>query len=384
MRTEFFSSPSQVSTYELCARKWAWRYVDGIEGPPNKFAEFGIKTHAYLEKWLALRVPPSGSPEARVAQVMLAHLPPPHLVDPKNVEIESGITVEGINFIMKLDLWMPDLELPTVYDHKTTKSFDWALTPKAMSDDVQATMYAGWAFVKTGAPRIGVQWTYGKTQGSPEAHPVRRILERAEVAERLARSIRSSHEMRVIQESKCSAIEVPYDASGCEAFGGCPYRDLCNLTARDKLEAFMSQGTAKEDFLQKMRERKGKNGASPGQVNPPESKVAESALVNKLAAKLASRKAAEEPPELQPDPIVEEEAPKARGRGRPAGSKNAAPEPTPASDQWVVFASHAVQPLIGALQLEEVADGEMQEGVAQTAGLFADAMLKEYLSRFGG
>lgn len=400
MRTEFFSSPSQVSTYELCPRKWAWRNIDGIEAPPNKSAEFGLKTHKLLEKWLRARVPPGGGREAKLAQVMLAHLPPPHLIDPQNVELETAIKIGDVNFAIVIDLWMPELEVPTVYDHKTTKSFNWALTPDAMPDDVQATMYSAWAFVKTGASQVAVQWTYGKSEGAPDVHPVKRTFLRQDVEERVKKSIRSAHEMRVIQESGCTAIEVPYDATGCEAFGGCPYQSLCNLSARDKLASIVAQGVTsmseplKEDFIKKMRDRKGKNGASPGQVNPPESKAAAAPPTNKLAAKLAARKAAEQQaaaPEPEPvmitDPLpaVEDEAPKVR-RGRPAGSKNAAaaPEPPPMSEQWVAFASLAAPVVLGTLSDEDMLDPELQEGAAQTVAGFADALLKEYLGRFGG
>lgn len=416
MRTEFFSSPSQVSTYELCARKWAWRNIDGIEAPPNKYAAFGLKTHSYLEKWLKKRVPPGGGKEAQLAQLMLAHLPPPHLVDPQNVEFETAIKIGDVNFAIVIDLFMPDLEVPTVYDHKTTKDFKWALRaealtgePKAMMDDVQATMYSAWAFVKTGASQVDVQWTYGKSEGAPDVHPVKRTFLRHDVEERLKKSIRSAQEMRVIQESGCTAIEVPYDATGCEAFGGCPYQSLCNLSARDKMASIMAQGVAsmseskplQEDFIKKMRDRKNKNGASPGQVNPPAVKAeaapaAAAPTTNKLAAKMAARKAAAAAPAPAPEPEpevvaeaapAEEEAPKA-GRGRPKGSKNstvaaAAPEPPPMSEQWVAFAGQGAPHILGTLSDEDVIDPEMQALTAQAIAGFADAMLKEYLGRFG-
>jgi hypothetical protein len=100
---------------------------------------------------------------------------------------------------------------------------------------------------------------------------------------------------------------------------------------------------------------------------PPPAQAAPAAVVETVA-------------EPVPEPQAPaEEAPK-RGRGRPA----AEPKPAPAADVWASFAATSLVSLTGALQMEELADAEMQEGVAQTAGAFADAMLKEYLSRFGG
>jgi hypothetical protein len=412
-------SPSQVSTYELCARKWAWEWLDGAERSPNKFAEFGIKTHSYLELWLKKRVPPSGGvsvgrsvqQEARTAQMMIPHLPPPHLVDPDHVEMSAGIVIGGVQFIMQIDLWMPELDPPVVYDHKTTGSFDWALRPDVMQEDVQATLYAAWALVATGAPKVAAQWTYGLRGGAANAMTVRAVLTPAMIEDRVGRSVQSAREMALILEQGGRAIDVPYDAAGCGAFGGCSFQEKCNLSPQDKLRSLMSQGTAKDDYLIKLRARKGANGAAVGAVNPPSvtqaapppaaaapppaaAAAATAAPRNKLAERAAQRRAAaaaaapvetvaEPVPEAEPvaEPAVTDEAPK-RTRGRPAGATSA-PKPATPEDMWSLFAAASVRPLIGSLQMEDVGDPDMQESVAQTAGLFADALLKEYLSRFG-
>jgi hypothetical protein len=417
-------SPSQVSTYELCARKWAWSWLDGLYGPPHKSAVFGKKVHRFLELWLKKRVLPSGGPEAKVAQIMLPHLPPPHLVDPDHVEMSAGIVIGGIRFIMEIDLLMPELQPPVVYDHKSTSSFDWALRSDVMDEDVQATLYAAWALVATGAPKVATQWTYGLTVGAPKAMPVRAELTLEMIEDRVGRSVKSAHEMKLLIDEGTTAIDVPYDANGCGAFGGCPFQEKCNLSPQDRLRSIMSQGTAKEDYLIKLRARKGANGAAVGAVNPPP--VAQAAPPpaaaapppataapppataapppapaagaprNKLAERAAARKAAAAAaaapvetvaapvPEAEPaaEPAATEEAPK-RTRGRPAGATSA-PKPATPEDHWVAFASSAVQPLIVTLSPDDVVDPEMQEGVAQTAGAYADALLREYLSRFGG
>jgi len=401
-------SPSQVSEYELCARKWAYQWVDGLRKPKHASALFGIKTHDLLKVWLKKRVPPAGGPEAKVAQMILPHLPPPHLVDPANVEREAGIQIEDERFALAFDLWMPELEPPVIYDHKTTSDFQWALAEDVMCVDVQATSYAAWAMVETGRSEVAVQWTYGKTKGAADAHVVRAVLTREAIAPRLRQTLRSAREMRLILLNAQSAKEVPYDATACEAYGGCPFRELCNLSPQERIMAVMSQGTSKENYLEKLRNRKGANGApaSPGQVNPPPV-VATSAPAqqmqapppaaaapkppNKFAARMAAKAAPPPEPELphgsgglvtpepEPEAPAAEETPK-RGRGRPT----AEPKPAPAADVWASFAATSLVSLMGALQMEEVADSDMQEGVAQTAGAFADAMLKEYLSRFGG
>lgn len=402
-------SPSQVSTYEDCPRKWAFSWLDGLEGPKHPSAIRGIKVHRHLELWLKKRVPPGGNEEARVAQVMLPHLPPPHLVRQEHVEMPAGLLIGDVRFVMVLDLFVPSLSVPVpvVHDHKTTSSFDWALTPDVMHEDVQASLYAAWAMVATKCGEVDVQWTYGLTKGAPRAHPVRARLTLPMIQDRLRRSVESAREMREILEAGGSAIDVPYDASACEKYGGCPFQDRCNLTPQDRMESIMSQGTAKEDFLRKLREGKGKsNGApaSPGQVNPPavaEAAPAAAAAVapaapaagNKLAARIAARAAApaaavaEPPPppppatEPEPEAAAAEEAPR-RTRGRPAGST--AQKADPRSEIWTGFAGIASAQLLGGMELGDQIDADAQDGVAQAASSFADKMLGEYLTRFGG
>ena len=404
------SSPSQVSEYELCPRKWAFQQLDGLRKPKGKGALFGIGVHDHLEKWLKKRLPPSGSKEAKVAQMILPHLPPPHLVDPSHVEMDVGIELDGVKFAMALDLWMPDLSPPTVYDHKSTSSFDWALKPELMAEDVQATLYAAWAMVKTGSSEVAVQWTYGLTKGAPDARAVRALLRREDVSSRVEQTVQSAKEMKLILDGGGSALEVPYDATACGAYGGCPFVEKCNLTMQERIVAVMTQrSTSTEEYLAQLRNRKGKNGApaTPGQVNPPavtappaqqlaappppaQTGTVAAAPANKLAARLAAKSAAAAAtpqvvvetvaePVAEPAPADTEEAPK-RGRGRPAAEQKPA---TPA-DMWSAYASTAQAAIIDKLELQELVEPESLEGVAQTAGQCADAMLKEYLSRFGG
>jgi hypothetical protein len=343
-----------------------------------------------------VRLAPEGGREAKVAQMILKHVPPPHLVDPQNVEMDVGIEIGGVKFAMALDLWMPDLSPPTVFDHKSTSSFDWALKSELMAEDVQATLYAAWAMVATGSREVAVQWTYGLTKGAADARPVRALLTRDEIAPRLQQTVESAKEMKLILDQGVSAIEVPYDATACGAFGGCPFQDKCNLTMQERILAAMTQkSTSTEDYLAKLRDRKGRNGApaEPGQVNPPPAEAAPpppaqtGTAPNKLAARLAAKSApaqvspppaevAPEPPPAEPAVAEAEEAPR-RGRGRPAAEQKPA---TPA-DMWSMYASSALQAIMTAAGVDT--DAEMQELVAKNAGAYADALLREYLSRFG-
>jgi hypothetical protein len=436
LKAVYECSPSQVSTFEDCNRKWAWEWLDGLRGPKHPSAEFGIGVHRHLELWLKRRVPPAGNREARVAQIMLPHLPPPHLIDPANVERDAGITLDGVHFIMALDLWMPTFRPPVVYDHKSTSSFDWALAPGGMSRDVQATMYGAWAMTASGVDEVEVQWTYGLTRGAPDALPVRALLRRGEITDRLARSVESAREMERLLAAGGRAIDVPYDPTACEKYGGCPFRDKCNLDPAERLTSIIRQQFANkkqgdsmsnneqprstEDYLAKLRAKKAGNGAT---VNPPpaaqptpapaapSAATAAAPAANDKLAQLRARKAAAASPAPVPEPPLvpaasppvapAEAAPSApadaaeaprRGRGRPAGSRSnpaaePAPTPPPRSETWTLFMNKAVEEYLRRseeLSAEDLENGEVQRGVAEVAAKFADAMLDQYRERFGG
>jgi len=367
----FQASASSVSTFELCHRKWAWRAIDGLEGPQSKQAEFGTSVHALVEDWLRARNPPvEGTPEHRVAQAIIAHLPPPQLVDPNNVEVGLSMRLGGVYFVGYIDLFVPEhpeTRRPRVYDHKTTSDFGWALAPETMTDDVQATLYATWAFLKTKAPEVDLQWTYGLTRGAPKSLPVIRTVTGRDIKDRVSKTIDSAKTMREIVNMGVTAIEVPYDAAACEAFGGCPFIENCKLTAQERIESIMSQGTAQLSLLEQLRLKRNNNkqtapATDKQPVNPP---AATSTNVSPLE-KLRQKKAAAPAPAVdsipEPEPVEEEVAPApvAAGPGRPKKVKAfVAPvvEPVvkPSLDlepkaMWTLFVAAA---LVGGKDAEE-------------------------------
>lgn len=331
----FVASPTQVSMFELCSRKWAWKYLDGIEGEENKWATFGTNTHGHLERWLALRVPPlDNTPEQKLAQVMLKHLPPPQAVVPSDVEIELSLRLSGLYFIGKIDLWMPngydEVPMPIVYDHKTTGDLQWALTPELMKQDIQATIYAAWAMLKTRKEQVAVQWTYG-VRKPPRAHPVRAVLTGRDIQDRLGLTLVSAKKMHDLYHSEKKALDVVYDASACEAYGGCPYRAHCNLTDEERMDAIMAQGQEKQMTIQerlKARSAAASKGTNPPVVEVPAAEkttataeAPSSDKVNNLLSRMRNRVAAGTPTTTEtapsaPAPSEPAEVPK-RGRGRP-------------------------------------------------------------------
>lgn len=266
---EFIVSATQVSTYELCPRKWAFRYINGIKAPPNKFAVLGLDTHGHLESWLRNSIVPQGEDKSvKLAQALIPLLPPPQAVDPKNVELEQYFNIAGATFNMKVDLFMPKWgDFPYVFDHKTGGNPDyWLKTPDDLVQDIQASLYGGWALMKSLAPEVALQWNYVRTKGAIITRPVATRIQAKHIRERLGKTVDSAHEMEAIAKSGARALDIVYDAKGCDAYGGCPYKEQCNLQPLDRVRSIMSQQQGPglspntQQFLSQL---------SNGQVNPP-------------------------------------------------------------------------------------------------------------------
>lgn len=268
--TPYRSSASQVSTFELCPRKWAFLKIEKLEDPPSRFAQFGTETHAHLEEWFMFNRLPPETKTGRCARAILRHLPPPQT---PGIDIEHEINVEigGVPFKGFIDVRILNRDpRPLVSDHKTTGDLKWAKAPEELPDDIQATIYAHDTMIESGVDAVDLQWTYG-TRDRARSLPVVRTVTRAEITPRIEKTAESVKVMRELYEQQTPALDIEPDARGCEAFGGCPFRDRCNLTPQERMKSVMSQET-QSAFLAKLKAQKGNGAAAapPPAINPPE------------------------------------------------------------------------------------------------------------------
>lgn len=408
------SSATQVGTFELCPRKWALKYIDRIEAEANKFADLGINTHGKLERWLRAGVPPEidathrdedhrkeDERAVKLAQALIPYLPPPQAVKPLDVENDQILRVGGIDFFLKVDLFMPKWtgDMPWIFDHKTTKDpARWALTPELMPLDIAASIYGVWGLLKSKADAVTLQWNYVKSIGTPHVTPVVQTVTGRMIRDRVSESIETSRMMAVIRESGITGMEVPFDASGCNAYGGCPYKKICNLSANDEMVSIMSQGTTAKSgetkaFLARLQARK--NGttvapptAAPQHVNPPEEDAGAAGAAegseNPFLAKMRARKGAAAAPASAPatpaptaptETVLAAAEPK-KGRKAAAAAPAPAPEPAadPVQDAWLEYSKVALGALVGQVEPAEAAD---------VAAQYADAMVGQFAERRG-
>lgn len=269
-------SATQVETYLLCPRKWAWYKVAGIVQPPSPSLALGSAVHAQLEGWLRDGKPLDLLSEAgQIAMAGLHHLPAPGtpgLV----VEQAYQLVIGGHHFRGAKDWQLLDRRPPVVGDHKTTKDYRWVKTVEELRTNIQAALYAADSMLRTQYPVCDLQWTYFKTSGGRGSQVVHLRVTAEEIVPTIDRVIKACDEMSLILRAGVRAEEVPINPEACEAFGGCPYQSICNLTPEQRFRAMMNQ-QATSDFLAKLQERNPSRGAPAGAINPPEAALAPAA-----------------------------------------------------------------------------------------------------------
>jgi hypothetical protein len=197
-----------------------------------------------------------------------------------------SITLAGVPFKGFVDLSIiHGRDVPFVSDHKTTSDLVWAKSADDLVDDVQATLYAADGMLLAHSTACDLQWTYGRTRGAPVSLPVVRRVTADEIAPRIAKTAATAQVLRELFEEQPHWLDVPYDASACDKFGGCPFRGRCNLTPQERIQSIMAQETQHSAFLNKLRAKRG-NGAAPTTHPAPVSPTvpASAGVVNSLEA----------------------------------------------------------------------------------------------------
>ena len=347
-----FVSASQISAYRECARKWAWRYIAGIAAPQHPSAALGTEVddeqvQPYLLKGrpFDFAKPAHGSflSSGEIAASMLPFLPAPGTVQVQRHFQFPSPTWQTAEFGFQgyVDIWTEDSRVlpgcaggvPGVADTKTTSNIaKWAKTETQLKTDVQAMLYATEAMFATGAREVDLDWIYGQTRGSRKGKNVVLRVSADHVAEQFSLINETAVEMLGVRQSGAGPLDLPPSPDApdaCEAYGGCPYRDKCNLSPSqiiDSLAAKASKGGIMgnaSDMLAALKAKKAAQTAGAGS-SPPD---APPVVATKEAPAPPPSPSVQIPLPINPPectaPPAEALAPK-RGPGRP---KKEAPTP---------------------------------------------------------
>lgn len=237
-----FFSPTQISEYLECERKWAWRRIAHIKVAPKPSAALGTRVHSVLEQYLRDGVRPDFVKDREAAEIAssgLHFLPEPktpgmllerefRFQSPrtsfvygglKDVEIKPGVVLSNLEF---------DGAAPIVIDHKTTKSInDYAKSKDDLLFDAQSTLYAYDSMARFEIPVADLAWVYYQTKGAKRASPTTLRLESSHAARVFDAIEKVATEMATALDKQRTPLELVANTKACGAYGGCPYAHLC-------------------------------------------------------------------------------------------------------------------------------------------------------------
>lgn len=344
-------SPSQIDTFRDCARKWAWDKLNGIRSPPNKSAQLGTAVHSCLEAWLSQGIAPDESTrEGAIATRAIAHLPAPmegHTETRFVLPVHDNLSMTGFIDL----LYTLDDGTPIVHDHKTTSNLSYRKKSEDLATDPQAIIYSMYLldrFPEYNA--LETHWLYIETKESgAKVTTTKRKWTRDEVQEAFDALIPEADNLVALRSSGLKALDLEPNVNACEKYGGCFYRDHCNLTNEEKLRAMLKIGALQEKVANGhtlASEEVAAPPAKPNILTRLQSRVAPAAPAVVQRNEVVRINSPEEDvePAAEPDldafggddeealaeAIVEQAAPTPakRGRGRPPKAK---PEASPSA-----------------------------------------------------
>lgn len=231
MTKKWVHSASQIDTFRSCQRKWGYRYLDRICPPPSKAAQLGSSVHAALENFLVDNTPELRSPLWKIIEPGLKFLP--NNLQKDQVEKHFAFVEDEMFFHGFIDFHQ-HLEDKTwlIGDHKTCSSFDHALSPTSLKKDLQANIYARWAFNNLSADKVRLRWIYYQTKSKNQARCVEAEIDNQENLDNCRSIFESAKEIEELVERKRASFTLPKNTSSCFKYGRCPYFAMCTNNRR--------------------------------------------------------------------------------------------------------------------------------------------------------
>ena len=237
LSNKWLLSATEIDTFNTCRRKWAYQYLDDIKPPPAKAAKFGLLVHEFLQKYLTGYSIDHHSPEGLVAGAGLQYLPrhlPITNVERSILFLNNGHIFHGyIDFYEEVgsQTWL-------IGDHKTCSTFATALTPDELKANIQANIYAQWAFQELGAETVKLKWIYYRTKGTPQAKCIEAEIKKPEQNSLFWPQLQIASDIKTIVEKKLDSVELPKNLSACFKYGRCPFYGPCRANQKPTAAEF--------------------------------------------------------------------------------------------------------------------------------------------------
>jgi hypothetical protein len=301
-------SASQVNAFNNCQRVWFIQWVLGIKGPQTPAQLRGVEIHTILEHYLrhgeilpAWKIDPSKWEKHELGYERYIEWAKPFLPDPNEphlaveqqvfLDTPSGERIDGyheaagIPLVGYIDMGRWSLEIPEVWDLKTTSNMRYVKTPAELHKDVQLNTYARWVFqvepslneVKCGHIYVKVEAAgkkAPKTVRSQKVIPVSTTITRESNNEYWARDAATMDEMVTLAgmfdkegDSDAFLQTIQPNVNFCSSYGGCPHRERCGISVKEEILE-PSKGKLSMSFMDKVKARraaeaKEKSGEAP-------------------------------------------------------------------------------------------------------------------------
>lgn len=277
-------SASQIETWDMCQRRWAWGAIAKIQLPPHPSAAKGSMIHKQLEHYLKGESPDCSTPALKEAWERaipsVVNLPKPGTPGMLVEKSFSFDTSAGSIFRGFIDVLLPTSEsvpglgdgYPCVIDHKSTSAFKWAKTPEVLLTDTQANIYAYFAMAQFKVSRVNLLWNYITTKGSPDSMRVHLPIISSQVTDQFLGPIsKSAVDINTAYQAQPNPMDLPPNKEACSKFPphGCPFMNLCtdlntgplgHLTAEE--ESRMTQSGI-DLFTMLEQQNHAENGVAP-------------------------------------------------------------------------------------------------------------------------
>lgn len=231
MSNKWILSATEIDIFDTCQRKWAYQYLDGIKPLPSPAAKLGSEVHDVLHNYILDGAIDLDTAEGKISEpglkLISKNIPKSQVERPIFFTHDENIFHGYIDFYENIgsQKWL-------IGDHKTCSSFSTALTSEQLKTNIQANIYAQWAFKELGADSVRLNWIYYRTKGKPEARLVETEIKKNEALTLFEHPSKIASAIMQIVKKKPDSLSLPKNLDACYKYGPCPFLSSCRTNQK--------------------------------------------------------------------------------------------------------------------------------------------------------
>lgn len=221
------TSPSQITGYQACPRRWYYSSIERRPQPQSPEAVEGEVLHKQRENYQIHGTRPEHPSVLLTLDWAPAPGTPGIIVEAKTTELY----IAGLNINGRVDYTdARDPTQPKIIDWKSKSNLKYLFSKRKLTTDVQLSVYGAWAFSKW-AEATSVVLGHGYIVRDAENPGAKLVttdpLSREHIDGVVAELVPTIENMKRDSQA-LSAADVAADTSACWSFGTrCPYYEFC-------------------------------------------------------------------------------------------------------------------------------------------------------------